>query len=292
MTTPQPTHHIKVSVVFTTYNSVEWLEKVLLGFFQQSYSSFEIVVADDGSTEETRRLVQRMRTESPVPIVHVWQPDAGFQKCRILNKAVLASSGDYLIFTDGDCIPRSDFVEQHVRNSEQDRFLSGGYFKLPMNISRLISREDIRTQRVFDLAWLRSLGLPRSEKNLKLLAKGWVASFLNALSPAKASWNGHNASCFKKHILAANGFDERMQYGGEDREFGERLVNMGLRGKRIRYTAICVHLDHKRGYVKPEMLLRNAQVRRETAKNKVVRAVVGLSQYADLDPHEFIVQSP
>lgn len=281
---------MQVSVVFTTYNSTAWLEKVLWGFFEQTYPHFEIVIADDGSSEETRRLVQRMRAMSPVPLVHVWQEDAGFQKCRILNKAVLAASGEYLVFTDGDCVPRADFVEQHVRRADDAHFLSGGYFKLPMDISQRITREDIQSQRVFDLGWLRHLGLPRSEKNLKLLAGGWVASLLNTISPAKASWNGHNASCHKRHILAANGFDERMQYGGEDREFGERLVHLGLAGKRIRYSAICVHLDHKRGYVKEEMILRNAQIRRETAKHRTVRAVVGLDQYQGMDPGSFIVQ--
>lgn len=281
---------MQVSVVFTTYNSTEWLEKVLWGFFEQTYPHFEIVIADDGSTEETRRLVQRMREISPVPLVHVWQEDAGFQKCRILNKAILAASGEYLIFTDGDCIPRSDFVEQHVRRAGDACFLSGGYFKLPMDVSRRIGREDIQSQRVFDMGWLRRLGLPRSVKNLKLMARGWAASLLNTISPAKASWNGHNASCYKRHVLAANGFDERMQYGGEDREFGERLVHMGLTGKRIRYSAICVHLDHARGYVKEEMLLRNAQIRRETAEHRTVRAVVGLDQYKGTDPGTFIIQ--
>lgn len=280
---------MQVSVIFTTYNSPAWLEKVLVGFFEQSYRNFEIVIADDGSTEETRLLVQRMRDISPVPLVHVWQEDAGFQKCRVLNKAILVASGEYLIFTDGDCIPRADFVEQHVQHASPDHFLSGGYFKLPMDISQAVSTEDIRCQRVFDLHWLRSQGLPLSEKNLKLLARGWFSSLLNAISPAKASWNGHNASCHKRHALAVNGFDERMQYGGEDREFGERLVHMGVTGKRIRYSAICVHLDHKRGYVTAEMLERNAQIRRETAGQKRVRAVAGLDQYKGLDPHAFVV---
>lgn len=279
-----------VSVIFTTYNSTEWLEKVLWGFFEQTYRNFEIVVADDGSSGETRQLLQRMRAVSPVPLVHVWQEDTGFQKCRILNKAVLAASGDYLVFTDGDCIPRADFLAQHVRLADESHFLSGGYFKLPMDVSKRITREDIRSQRVFDIGWLRRMGVPRSEKNLKLMARGWVASLLNAISPARASWNGHNASCHKRHVLAANGFDERMQYGGEDREFGERLVHMGLKGRRVRYSAVCVHLDHARGYVKEEMLVRNAQIRRETAQRKAVRAVVGLDQYQGIDPGAFIVQ--
>lgn len=277
-------HNLKVSVIFTTYNSPEWLQKVLWGFFEQTWRDFEIVIADDGSSEGTRQLIDSMRVQSPVPIVHVWQEDDGFQKCRILNKAILAASGEYLVFTDGDCIPRADFIEKHVQHARPDRFLSGGYYKLPMAISRQITREDVKHQRIFDVGWLRQHGMRRSEKDLKLMAtRGW-ASLLNAISPARASWNGHNASCFKKHILAVNGFEERMQYGGQDREFGDRLVHLGIRGKRIRYSAICVHLDHKRGYVTEEMLANSMRIRQETARTKAVRALKGIDQYIGSGP--------
>src|SRR5690554_261503 len=88
---------MKVSVIFTTYNSPDWLEKVLFGFFQQTHKEFEVVIADDGSRSETRELIERLKNSSPVPIQHIWQEDDGFQKCRILNKAILAAKGDYLI---------------------------------------------------------------------------------------------------------------------------------------------------------------------------------------------------
>jgi hypothetical protein len=84
---------------------------------------------------------------------------------------------------------------------------------------------------------------------MKLSAKGFLATLLNAVTPTKATWNGHNASCWKEELLAINGFNHEMQYGGEDRELGERLINNGLKSVQIRYSAICVHLDHARGYV-------------------------------------------
>lgn len=268
-----------VSVIFTTYNSPVWLEKVLWGFFAQSRLDFEIVIADDGSRDETRELIDRIRLEAPVRIQHVWQEDEGFQKCRIMNKAIAAATGDYLIFTDGDCIPRRDFVETHLRMARRDRFLSGGYFKLPLDISQAITRDDIIAQRAFDLGWLRQQGLKRSIKDLKLLAQGEWAGLLNALSPAKATWNGHNASCFKEYAVAVNGFDERMQYGGQDVEFGDRLTHIGLTGYRIRYSAICVHLEHGRGYVNEEMLANSMAIRKATRENRSRWAPVGLDQY-------------
>lgn len=269
---------MNVSVIFTTYNSPVWLEKVLWGFAAQNHAQFEIVIADDGSEPATAQLIESLRKRIKQPIQHVWHADEGFRKCRILNQAILKSRGDYLIFTDGDCIPRQDFVSCHLALAQPRRFLSGGYFKLPLALSQQLSREDILSQRAFDLSWLRQQGLPRSRRNLKLSAQGWQARTLDALTTARASWNGHNASTWKSLILEANGFDERLHYGGEDREFGERLVNAGIRGKCIRHRAICVHLDHARGYVDPQRVAQNQAIRRQTRRNRSTVAVQGLRE--------------
>ncbi|MGX7668345.1 glycosyltransferase family 2 protein [Flavobacterium pedocola] len=267
---------MKASVIMSTYNAEAWLEKVLWGFSAQTEKDFEIVIADDGSRDETRQLLERLRKEIEIPIVHVWHEDNGFQKSQILNKAIVASSSDYLIFTDGDCIPRKDFVGVHLKNRQEGYFLSGGYFKLPMDISHLISKEDILKQNCFDLKWLRHNGLKSSYKNMKLTVSGLVSEVLNRLTPTNASWNGHNASGWKKDLVAINGFNQEMQYGGQDRELGERLFNKGLKSKQIRYSAICVHLDHARGYVNEETWKKNFAIRENTRKNKVVRTLIGI----------------
>ena len=93
-----------LSVIFSTYNSEAWLEKTILGFSVQTFKDFEIIIADDGSREATRELIDRLRKEISIPIIHVWQEDNGFQKSQILNKAIMASTSDYLIFTDGEPI--------------------------------------------------------------------------------------------------------------------------------------------------------------------------------------------
>ncbi len=270
---------MKTSVIFTTYNSPQWLEKVLWGFSVQTVKEFEIVIADDGSGVETRELIDRMREELSVPLHHVWHDDDGFQKCQIMNKAIIAAQGEYLIFTDGDCIPREDFVEQHLKYSGRNNYLSGGYFKLPMNVSQAITRDDIISQRAFDVNWLLSMGLKKTHKTLKLTARGKWADFLNWISPARPTWNGHSASCYKEFALAVNGFEERMQYGGQDCEFGDRLRNLGLIPKRIRYSAVCVHLDHKRGYITKEMLQNSYDVRAETKRTKKIKATLGIDQH-------------
>lgn len=265
-----------LSVIFSTYNSEEWLEKVILGFSVQTFRDFEIIIADDGSRAATKELIDRLRSEIAIPILHVWQEDNGFQKSQILNKAILAATSDYLIFTDGDCIPREDFVEVHFNYREEGYFLSGGYYKLPMDISKAITKEDIVQQNCFNLDWLMSQGLKSSFKNVKFMASGFLSKVLNFVTPTNASWNGHNSSGWKKDLMEVNGFNQEMQYGGQDRELGERLFNKGLKSKQIRYSAICVHLDHKRGYVNEETWNKNFAIRENTRKNKVIKTPIGI----------------
>lgn len=237
---------------------------------------FEVIIADDGSTSETAEMLERMKKEVFYSLIHVWHEDQGFQKTKILNKAIGKCSAPYIIMSDGDCVPRKDFVEQHVKYREEGYFLSGGYFKLPTNISEAIQRDDIYTEGCFRLDWLKKQGLKTSIKNWKITAGPAFAMILNKLTPTTASWNGHNASGWKSDLEAINGFDERMQYGGEDRELGERLLNYGLKVKQIRYSAVTVHLDHPRGYVKEEMIAKNRAIREETKTSKSIWTDYGI----------------
>ncbi len=268
----------KISVIVSTYNAEEWLKKVLWGFNCQIFKNFEVVIADDGSGPKTKALLDEISEKVFYNITHVWQEDDGFQKSRILNKAVAACKADYIIMTDGDCIPREDFVEVHYINKEKGHFISGGYYMLPMNISKMITLDDIQRQNCFNLQWLKEKGIPKTFKNNKLRARGVLSKFLNTITPTNASWNGHNSSGWKKDILNVNGFDERMQYGGQDRELGERLFNFGIKSKQLRYSAVCVHLDHKRGYKTPESIAKNLSIRRETRNQRVVWTHYGINK--------------
>ena len=265
-----------ISVIISTYNQPAWLEKVLWGYQMQTFRDFELIVADDGSGAATKNLIDTLKPQLNYPLIHIWQEDNGFQKNRVLNKAIMASTTGYIVVSDGDCIPRNDFLSVHDRYRTPGYFLSGGYSKLPMSVSEEITKNDIETGRCFDLTWLKARGLPSSFKNNKLTARGFTARLLNAVTPTTATWNGHNTSGWKKDILAVNGYDERMQYGGEDRELGERLFNYGIRAKQLRYSAICVHLDHARGYINQEALTRNATIRKHTREQKAVWTTHGI----------------
>lgn len=263
-----------VSVILSTYNQAAWLQKVLWGYCAQTVRDFELVIADDGSDQRTRILIDSFRDQ--LHIIHVWQEDQGFQKTRILNKAIVQCRATYIIMSDGDCIPRADFIEVHLKCRKPNCFLSGGYSKLPLTISEEIGEEDIRLQKCFKLQWLKVKGLPRFFKNQKLAPGKFRAAFLNYFTPSKPTWNGHNASAWKRDILAVNGFDERMKYGGEDREMGERIVNIGIMACQIRYSAICLHLEHSRDYICKEALKENRSIYMETLKKKLIRTHYGV----------------
>jgi len=268
-----------ISVIITTYNHPEWLEKVLWGFSVQDYTNFELVIADDGSEEETATLIDRFRAETGLRVTHVWHEDRGFRKCEILNKAIIASEGDYLVFTDGDCIPRRDFLRVHHSEAEHGHFLSGGYIKLPLSVSKAITVADILEGRALESAWLISQGAPRNRRVARLSHGPRLARLLDLLTPTSPTWNGHNASAWRDDLIAVNGYDERLGYGGLDRELGERLENAGIRGKQIRHRAHVVHLDHSRGYRDEAILRENIRIRRETRRSGRTRAVVGLDRH-------------
>ncbi len=269
---------MKFSVIVSTYNSPKWLEKVFWGYACQSDRNFEIVVADDGSGKETRELIERYCGIDGLDIRHAWHEDDGFRKWEIVNKAIEMAEGEYLVFTDGDCIPHPELVATHRREMEVGRFLSGGYCKLPMETSRVISREDITSGRAFTVSWLRRNGYGFTPKWLKIAAPGsFIVPLLNRFTPAARTFNGNNSSCFRTDALAVNGFDRRILYGGGDREFGYRLENAGIRGKVIRYSTICLHLDHKRGYKSADARARNMALIEESRSERRTATPFGIA---------------
>lgn len=265
-----------IGVIISTYNNPAWLEKTLWGYLYQTRPADEIVIADDGSRDDTRQLIDSFRDR--LPIKHVWHEDRGFEKSRILNKALLAAESEYLIFTDQDCVPRKDFIEAHETYAERGYFLSGGYFKLPMNISKALTQEDIYTEHAFDLKWLESKGLVPNFKCTKLVRNLPFSHLMNFITTRGATWNGCNSSGWRTDMMRINGYNEEMHYGGQDREFGERLFNLGIKSKQICYSAIVLHLDHKRPYKTKETMTKNKAIRKNTRKSCTIETPNGIKQ--------------
>ncbi len=263
-----------IGVVVSTYNNPKWLEKVLIGLSHQSHPAQEILIADDGSDNHTRQLIEAWQQK--LPIQHIWHEDQGFRKTTILNKAVLAAKADYLIFIDQDLIPRQDFIQQHYLHARKGHFISGGAILLPKALSEGITHEDITSGNLFRIAWLKKHGMPWNWKMSKLWTNRLLCHIMNAITPTKASWNGGNASTWRQYIIDANGFDTRMRYGAEDREFGQRLENKGIKGIQLRYGLPLMHLWHERPYRNQEDWERNMVIWNETKRNRIVQTQHGI----------------
>ncbi len=263
-----------LGVIISTYNNPRYLEKVFWGLRCQDLRPTEIIIADDGSDDRTRKLIEHYSHE--LPLRHVWHEDKGFRKTTILNQAVEASTADYLVFMDQDLIPRKDFLRQHYLHARKGHFLSGGAIMIPRELSERLSEEDIRSQRAFRISWLKENGLPWNWKMSKLTSNSFFARLMDAITPTKASWNGGNASTWREYIVRVKGFDTRMRYGAEDREFGQRLENAGITGLQIRYRTPLLHLWHERPYRNPEDWERNLMIWQQTRKQNLTETQYGL----------------
>ncbi len=277
---------MRASVIVSTYNQPAWLEKVLWGYSRQDTSHFELIIADDGSGEETREIIADFARASAFPIRHLWHEDQGYRRSIILNAAILASREDYLIFSVGDCIPRYDFVRTHLEMAEAGRFLSGGSVYLSMEVSRAIGREDVLSGRFADPSWLREQGQRLGRHRWRLVPRGWRARFLDSLTTTSPTWNLNNASTWREPLFAVNGMEEEMQYGGADRALGSRLENLGLRGRRVRFRAVLLHLDHARPYKTRKSIDRNKEIRRRIVREGETRARNGLAELRARLPEE------
>lgn len=270
-----------IAVVLSTYNWPRALELSLWGYAAQTHRDFSVVIADDGSGPQTRALIERLAAETRLRIHHVWQDDRGFRKSEILNRAIASTDCEYLIFSDGDTIPRRDFVAVHAEYADRGRFLAGGYVKLPAHVSNRITVDDVRSGRATDLAWLRAQGFRPGRRGLRFPRSRRSATFLDHLTPTARRWHGNNASTWRDYLLEVNGFDMDMGYGGQDTALGDRLENLGVRPKRIRHRAPAVHLDHDRPWRDPAGVQRNIEIRQRIRTTREVRAPRGI---AELEP--------
>ena len=273
-----------LSVILSTYNQPRWLEKVLWGYTVQSLRDFELVIADDGSGSDTADVIERFRRGGDLRLQHVWHPDQGFRKTEILNRAILQSSGDYLIFSDGDCIPRNDFVETHAHLARPRRFVSGTVLMLSAELSERITPDDIISGRFSDARWLARHGFRAGRRITRLVRGGWVGAIADTLSSASRHFAGGNASVAKSALFEVNGFDHEMKYGYEDWSLGERLKNAGYQATQARNRAVLFHLDHARSYKSADEVVRNKAVYQRIRETGETRARVGLAELQETLP--------
>jgi GT2 family glycosyltransferase len=235
-----------LAVIVSTYDNPRALNLVLAGLERQTRPPREVLIADDGSGAETRALLEAWARRLPYPLHHVWHPDEGFRKCRILNQAILAATAEYLVFFDGDCVPAAHCLAVHAARATEDRYVSGGKVLLGPDVSARLDESAVRSG-MLDRPGRWWLGVEKQRRLLVSRIPG-LRDALDRNVPRPPGWRGENASTWARHVRAVGGFDERFTYGYEDADFGHRLERAGVIGFSVRYTAPVYHVHHERPY--------------------------------------------
>ena len=257
-----------ISLVISTFNQPRALEKVFAGVTRQTRSPDEILISDDGSDETTRELIGKFSKTSSAPVKHIWHAHDGFRKTIILNKTVAAAKGDYLIFTDGDCVPHPQFVADHAALAEKDFWVQGRRCFVREEFAPEFSAETIPA-----FGWMLAGKITGAAKGVR-----WPISIIRRDTKQRGII-GCNMAFWRADLVAVNGYDEDYTgWGtGEDSDIGTRLYHLGRQRKFVYGRAITFHLNHPpapRGH-HAASLARLA----ETITSKKIRCEHGLDRH-------------
>ncbi len=240
---------MKISVIVPTYNRPRALQLCVRSLALQSVLPQEVLIADDGSGTETRDSVALLQDEmiQVFPIRHVWHEDKGFRKPMILNETVRQSSGDYLVFIDGDCMAHRHFVRSHVRNSSPEAILSGKRVEIGKELTEtLLSDGTVLNSLTPRLIWDAARGGSRKVEEAFMLSSPVLRRLAHRDRITNDGVWGCNFSLYKDLFVSINGCDEDFRDGSiEDNDLGIRVLNQGKRIRSVRGLAIIFHLWHK-----------------------------------------------
>ena len=227
------------ALLITTYNAPRDLQLILNSVAAQSMQPDEIIIADDGSRDETRQMIESFRPTFGTRLKHIWQPDEGFRASAIRNKAIAAATADYLIMVDGDVILHRHFIRDHVKFARPGTFVAGKRSKLSPEVSEKIRKGEYHGH----LAWWSA---PMEDLRLYTIRAPWVAPLIkNHHQGSVRQLISCNLACWRKDALEVNGYDESFTtWGEEDREFAARLFNIGLRRRNMIFAGLQFHLYH------------------------------------------------
>jgi len=267
-----------MSVVITTYNRPDALAAVLAACFLQDDKNFEIIIADDGSTANTRDCIARLAAGAPVPVKHVWQPDDGFRAAMARNRGTLAATGDYIIFLDGDCVPQRDFISRHRALAQPGFLVSGSRILLSQRFTERALRDGIDVAGLGLLARLRLRLGGDLNKVLQTMLRWPDVGRVRR----KFSWRrikSCNLAVWKQDLMAVNGFDESFTgWGHEDSDLVVRLFHVGVLRKDGAMATEVLHLWHREAQRDQES--SNRRIVLERAANGTTQAAMGLREHA------------
>lgn len=257
------------SLVTPTYNWPEALELLLLSVINQTVLPNEVIIADDGSREETTKLIKRFQENFPVPLIHIWHEDNKNQKPKIMNKAIAKAKYDYIIEIDGDIIMEKNFVKDHLQFAEKGHYLYGSRVNIKPNIL-----ESIFKNKIIDFSYF-SNGIKKRNRTIRI---PYLMKFSKSIDKMSRKLRGCNMSFWRADFIKINGFNENLQgWGNDDSEMIIRLHNIGILGKRLKFAGIAFHIYHKEQ--SKSHIEINHKLERETLEKKITFAEKGINQY-------------
>ena len=259
---------MKTSLLITTYNWKEALKAVLDSVKHQSCLPDEVIVADDGSRQDTGDMIAQMQTDYPVPLLHSWQEDAGFRATVSRNRAIASANGDYLLMIDGDMVLSQTFVECHKRAARPGWFVQAGRVQTNSDTA-----DKIMKKRLVPSCLTPGIGNRKNCITNPLLSR--LFSFERKTAKGARSCN---MSFWKEDALQINGFNhDFVGWGREDNEFVCRLLHAGKRCLCLKFAAVGYHLYHAPR--SREALRRNDAILEHTMINKLSRCPNGIDSF-------------
>ncbi len=260
---------MKISLIITTYDWKEALELSLKSSLQQVEKPLEIIVADDGSGEDTAEAIQEIAINAPVPVIHSWQQDKGFRLSASRNKAIARARGDYIVLIDGDIILEKHFIYDHARYAQSGFFVQGTRVLLNEQLSRDVLAEKRLT------GFFCTRGVENRKNCLRSIILSRIFSFKSRKMTGVRTCN---FAFWRKDAVGINGFNEEfVGWGREDSEFTARLINSGLVRRNIKFNALAYHLYHPMN--DRSHLDENDRLLRKTIEQKRSWCEKGISQY-------------
>ena len=227
---------MRLSLIITTYNRPDALLLVLRSIEGQITLPYEVIIADDGSTNDTKEVVTSFQEKFDIRVIHSWQEDSGFRAARSRNKAISKSNGDYIVLIDGDMILHPEFINDHINNAQPSYFVQG---------SRVLLTQD-KTKQALDQQKINFSLLSHGLQNRKnAIHSNSLSSLFSNKKNTLRGIKSCNLAFFKQDCISVNGFNNEFEgWGREDSEFAIRLFNSGINRKKLRFNAIQFHLWH------------------------------------------------
>ena len=239
---------MKISLIVAVYKNINALKLIIEALKYQTYKNFELVVVEDCEEKAMKEYIDSIKD---IEVIHTSQEDIGLRKARSQNNGILASTGEYLIFIDGDCIPYSNFIEGHAKLAQEGYLLSGRRVNLNGKVTNQLLNNG-KTSLEIEKSYLTNFSLMfdksvKYEQGLYFNPNGFIYKNLINKKNRNVSILGCNFSVYKKDFLAINGFDEG--YGGtalsDDTDLDWRFQAYGLKIKSCKNVANVFHMWHK-----------------------------------------------